>query len=292
MSRISTQQKTMLNSSLTLPPVTVDIPLPQQLALLLPEISSPDTRQYIEAIFTGSARLLSAVTVAAKAISAGAATQDVGPFFSALAQECRYLLTRMENAEVELMDEDGTLLETLDAIAFALSHEMGRAFTIDFSHDGSEGEERCLRADLIRACGLLENCLQQSVVTLAQTLDPRLTAEDIFNSFRERREQSLLLHAELKSLFELVKRMESAAGPLMTSRILYAVRQFRYEYMHLLMYRDWDEFERFADEMEVKLDSQEEFAPLLHRFSCYLETLIRHVGMRASLAENPAQQEA
>jgi hypothetical protein len=49
------------------------------------------------------------------------------------------------------------------------------------------------------------------------------------------------------------------------------------------MYRDWDEFEHFADALEESYESVETFAKLLHTFACYLTTLHGQVNLRSVL---------
>ncbi|HYE64953.1 MAG TPA: hypothetical protein VD966_05190, partial [Pyrinomonadaceae bacterium] len=60
----------------------------------------------------------------------------------------------------------------------------------------------------------------------------------------------------------------------------------RHGSMHYLMYRDWEEFERFVVEV-MDTRSAGELAPVLHRFARYLETLLGQVRMRAVLNDHP-----
>jgi hypothetical protein len=163
-----------------------------------------------------------------------------------------------------------------------MGHELRRVFAGELTR----GRPRTTAGLVIRACGLVENCLQQSVITLAKAVDPSVTGVEIFEDYRERRESSLALRRELGTLAELI----ATAGSRETSvlgnvSVLRHVRRFRYEHMHLLMYRDWEQFERFADALEENYESVETFRKLLHTFSCYLTTLHGQVCLRAVLSD-------
>jgi hypothetical protein len=50
------------------------------------------------------------------------------------------------------------------------------------------------------------------------------------------------------------------------------------------MYRDWEGFEAFVDEIITTYDEAGNLDPVMHRFAPYLETLINHVNMRTVLS--------
>jgi hypothetical protein len=53
--------------------------------------------------------------------------------------------------------------------------------------------------------------------------------------------------------------------------------------MQFLMYKDWDEYERFTEELVLSIGNSQKLAPVLHSFRCYLETLVGQVKLRAVL---------
>jgi hypothetical protein len=198
--------------------------------------------------------------------------------------ESRHLLTMIETAELRVEELGDALRETFDSVAFAMGHELRRVYEVELARlDGPPGAGLSAAA-AVRACGLFENCFQQSVITLAQAFDPAVTGVAVFDDYKERRDQSLRLRAELSALTARVKAWEAGAGMLANVSVLRHVRRFRYEHMHLLMYRDWEEFEGFADALEDHYESPEQFAHSLHSFTCYVETLCQQVSLRAVLA--------
>ena len=53
--------------------------------------------------------------------------------------------------------------------------------------------------------------------------------------------------------------------------------------MRFLMFKDWESFDRFVEEI-VAARGAVELGPVLHRFSAYLETLFGQINMRAVLS--------
>jgi hypothetical protein len=255
--------------------------LPGRLARVLEGVEEADTRELMGEIFTHASRVLADVRLVRLRLEREG--RAVPSQLREVATESRLLLTLVETAELRVEQISESLRETLDSVAFAMGHELRRVFAGELARFGAEGQPRATAGLVVRACGLVENCLQQSITTLAQVFDPSVTCVDIFDDYRERRESSIVLRAELAALAERVQAASREPGVLAYVAVLRHARRFRYEHMHLLMYRDWEEFERFADALEENYESAGEFARLLHTFSCYLTTLHGQVSLRAVL---------
>lgn len=267
-------------------PARAQVALPARLAVVLEGIGADDARSLMRQIFTHSARVLANVRSIRLALEQEVAGVSVPALLREVSAESRLLLTLVETAELRVEQITEGQRETFDAVAFAMGHELRRVFAGELTRRGAEGRPRATAGLVIRACGLVENCLQQSVITLAQAFEPAVTGVDIFEDYRERRESSLALRAELGALAERVQAGLREQSLLANVSVLRHVRRFRYEHMHLLMYRDWEEFERFADALEQHYESVEACAKLLHTFSCYLTTLHGQVSLRSVLSDN------
>lgn len=266
-------------------PARAEVALPARLALVLEGIGVEDARRLMRDIFTHSARVLTNVRRIRLELEQEGAGRSVPALLREVSAESRLLLTLVETAELRVERVTDAQRDTFDSVAFAMGHEMRRVFAGELTRNAAGGRPRATAGLVIRACGLVENCLQQSVITLAQEFDPAVTGVDIFEDYRERRESSLALRAELGALAESVEAGAREQSLLANVSVLRHVRRFRYEHMHLLMYRDWEEFERFADALEQNYESVEAFARLLHTFSCYLTTLHGQVSLRSVLKD-------
>lgn len=263
----------------------VAVALETKLAPLLEGIGADDVRELVREVFAYVSRLLGHVGEARAELERDESSAAVPPLLRQVRVESRHLLTVIETGELRVEELGDELRDTLDSVAFAMGHELRRVYEVELIALDEAAGKRVSPAVAVRACGLFENCFQQAVITLAQAFDPAVTGVSIFEDYKERREQSLSLLAELSALVAKVKRWEIGDGLLGNVSVLRQVRRFRYQYMHLLMYRDWEEFEAFTDALEERYESPDEFAAAIHAFACYVETLYQQVSLRSVLAE-------
>jgi len=191
--------------------------------------------------------------------------------------------TEKEALQVEGLGEN--LYEVLDGMSFALRHEVRRVFEEHGEEPNAEEPPEITHAKLNDAHRVLTNCLQQSIITLAQVFDPRLDGRQLFNNSKARLKQSLILCKDLWTLTNLVKRAQLDTNDQSISLVLHRIESFRSSSMHFLMYKDWGHFERLARELEASVRKQFDYGQLLHKLSTYLETLLGQVKNRAVLAE-------
>lgn len=175
------------------------------------------------------------------------------------------------------------LSETLDGIAFALSHDVKRVDselkTLNWKAGEQLGEGKVAYMQ-----GLLSNCLQQSIITLAQVFDPSLNGARLFDNNKARLIQSLILCRDLMDMLQTVHGCENDLAR--QSRVLTVqVKRFRNESMQFLMYKDWQEFESITESLMISVPETSEPGSPLHSFKCYLETLLGQVKLRAVLVD-------
>ncbi|HEX9723672.1 MAG TPA: hypothetical protein VGC53_05255, partial [Vicinamibacteria bacterium] len=132
--------------------------------------------------------------------------------------------------------------------------------------------------------GILRDCFQQSVLQLAQVLEPGLEGKQIFAQFETKLEQSLALRESLVRLMETVHLFQRTRGEDSASMLKRSVAEFYERSLKNLMYRDWGGFELFFGEI-LKCESIPGLMQIAHRFETYLVTLLREVSKRAVLQE-------
>jgi hypothetical protein len=261
--------------------------LQEQIASLLEEIDEPMLRTLVMRIFSDLARLLEYLRMAETALESEPAPLENIPFFMLVHEEARALQFFIENRALRAeVCKRAHLSDALEGISFALRHELKRVYEQELSGLGAGESDRIIRGRITYARGLLGNCFQQSLIILAQAFDQSLTGAQLFNDLPTRVEQSLVLRRDLWTLVRLARRAEADAGLESTIAFIQYLETFRHGSMHYLMYRDWQVYERFVDEV-MATGSIAEIAPILNRFACYLETLFGQVRMRAVLANHP-----
>lgn len=177
------------------------------------------------------------------------------------------------------------LYEVLDGTSFALRHEVRRVFEEGLQELSNDEPREITQAKIADAHRILTNCLQQSIITLAQVFDPRLDGRLLFDNSRSRLKQSLLLCKDLWIMINLVRRAVRRFDEDLINQVIDRVKAFRNGSMHYLMYRDWGHFERIVEELTSSLRGDLDSEPVLHQFLCYLETLLSQVKLRGVLAE-------
>ncbi len=218
----------------------------------------------------------------------------VGALFGGVRAQAAALLAHLTATVVRDEGLGEEFREVLDGIRFVVAHEMGKVFSYEFPGITSDGPPKFTRAELTRAWGLLHNCLQQTAITLARTINPETAGQQLFEDYRAKTENSLTLYRELHVLLQKIKTAEKSSGILLKHALVRHLEHFREETMHFLMYKDWGEFGRFVDEVKRAFEEMEDFDNVLHGFAQYLSTLIHHVGMREVLhtRNGPAAKDA
>ncbi len=176
------------------------------------------------------------------------------------------------------------LSETLDGISFAMSHDVKRIFDSELKALNWKAGEHLSKGKVAYIQGLLTNCLQQSIITLAQVFDPSLDGARLFDNNKARLRESLILCRDLIDMLQMVHTAETdLAGQLPI--LLNRAHIFRNESMQFLMYKDWQEFEAVTESLMLSEAKTSEPGSPLHSFKCYLETLLGQVKLRAVLVD-------
>jgi hypothetical protein len=260
--------------------------LQTQLNQLLAEVGDQMQRALLLRIFSDLGRLLDYLRMAETALEQECSPLENLAFFTLIHDEALSLRDFIEQRALGDDCLNAELRDALDGISFALTHELRRVFEQELSGVSASESDRTVRGRITHARGLLSNCFQQSLITLVQVFNPAVTGVQLFNDLPTRVEQSIVLRKDLWTLVQLARRAEVGGDLESTISFIQYLETFRHGSMHYLMYRDWQVYERFVDEV-METGSVSELAPVLDRFACYLETLFGQVRMRAVLANHP-----
>lgn len=180
------------------------------------------------------------------------------------------------------------LSEELERTGFAVRHELRAIFGrllvgVETLEDASEA-----RARLSEAHDLLRNCFQQSTISLAQLLHASFDGADVFEDLRLKRENSRRLYEDLDALLRSARNAERRSDRVSLTLFNARLEHFRCDSMRHLMQKDTETCQRFVEDFHT-LPRQGGESPrfFLHRFSCYLEILVKHVSMRSVLSKEP-----
>jgi hypothetical protein len=274
------------------PPVEAPSPAPAKpdqpdpldaLISALTERTGPPLGKRLHHILTELSRLIKYLQLIEPQLSEDGPPRKTIVIFRAVHERAHALSNFVNVAAAETERSDETLYEVLNGIGFALRHELHRVYEAGAPGLVAAEDSGPTGGRAIRAHGLLLNCFQQSIITLLQALDPTLDGFSLFEDFKVKREQSIVLYGELLSLLAKVRKAQNEFGLLQSISLTNSLNQFRLETLHFLMYQDWAEFEGFIAEIVETHDDARAFLEALRKFTSYLETLIAQVSLRTVL---------
>jgi len=116
--------------------------------------------------------------------------------------------------------------------------------------------------------------------------DPDLAGDEVFTSFQTKLEQSLQIRLDIWRLLVYVRQFVETGTKEQVAQLIERIALFRDASLKYLMYKDWDSYETFLEEVIVAR-TIEEINGVMHKFSVFLETLLGQVNMRAVLQDHP-----
>ncbi len=251
------------------------------LAVLVENLKPASLGMTMRRVFTDFARLLDYLQLIEKKVQQDQLLASTLSVFTNVHKESLALIEQIDADMLHLEGADEELLSTLDGISYAIGHEISRVYGFELVGI-NDPQALPIRAKLERAHGLLRNCFQQSIIALTQVFNPALDGEELFNDFHMRREEALTLYRDLWNLVGLARRADKECDQFSVALLLAHLRRFRDGSMCYLMYRDWEEYERFVKQVTAARRILE-IGPALEGLTCYLETLLGQVRLRSVL---------
>lgn len=260
--------------------------LPEPLQQLLDELHPDKLNADVRRIFVDLNRLIDYLRWIGAALRADRPLKHTLGAFTLLYEEGRSLQDLIDKRALRGGASEGEIFDALDSTAYALNMELRKVFGHELIGLSALKEAPLIYVKVEQAHGLLNNCFQQSTVALAQLFDPSVDGTQLFHTFQNRLEQSIELCRDLWRLLKFVRHAGNERDRYPVSSFKSRLHAFREGSLRFLMYKDLEAYERFAQEIGAARGAVE-LTPVLHRFDCYLETLLGQVRMRAVLADQP-----
>lgn len=243
------------------------------------------------AVFSAFAHLLARLRFIEESLRGDVPLKQMLPVFTLVREETRVLLDMIEVRTLRIENLEREVFDVLDGTAYAVRMELRKTFEFELAGLSASRHAPQVYAKVENAHGLLRDCFQQSVFALVQIFEPGLDGKSLFSTFQTKLEQSLALRRDVAGLLRLVRRTQQEQDGGAHALLLERLDAFRDGSLRFLMYKDWESYERFAEEAVASRGAAER-AAVLHRFEAYLETLFGQVNMRAVLAEYPFDSSA
>lgn len=252
-----------------------------QLSAILARIENEEVGELLCGVFADLNRLLGYLDGVAAALRLDEKPDEAFFLLDAIRSEGLATACGLDSScgDAELPAE---LSEELERTCFALRHELRTVSERILPGPEAEAEEARVR--LKDAHDLLRNCFQQSIIALARVFDPALDGAHLFRDLRAKRDNSLRLYEDLSALLRITRhtlwRGDEDARQLFAERL----EDFRDGSLQYLMQKDCDACLGFVADFDAARRTGG-MSFFLHRFSCYLELLLKHVSMRSVLAD-------
>ncbi len=263
--------------------------LPPELADCLQDKNiSAAVESDLRIVFPYFGRLLKYLSVVEEMLRQDKPLKPALLIFAAIYEQLQEMMRFIDNRLLRFRDENAPLFEALDCVVYATSVEIRKIYSHELAEVSETRQAPLIYAKMEAAHSLLRDCVQQSLIGLAQTVEPELKAIQIFPNFRIKLDESLVLRQKIWELKKNVQSVENSPESSDLKALRKELNEFVATTMRYLMFKDWETFERFVEEI-VRTRNNSDLTPVLHRFGAYLETLFGQVNIRAVLADHPFQ---
>ncbi len=208
------------------------------------------------------------------------------PVFILVRAETEALIEFIETRLMRLPNLLPDVTDAFDATVYALEMELQKIYGRELIGFAELNQAPPIYARVENAHGLLRDCFQQSLVALAVVFDPGFDGAAAFDMFQTKLEQSLHLREDIWRLLCHLRRFESRPEKTAVAPLIERITLFRDTSLRFLMYKDWDEYDRFLDTVQ-SARNLEELLKTIHLLSTFLETLLGQINMRAVLVNHP-----
>lgn len=257
-----------------------------RLAAIIKGITSDQLRQDVAKILLELFRLLRYLNFIADDLEKDKPLKNSLLVFSLINSEVRLLLEFIESKVLKLRRLPQEVFQAVDSVAYALNMELRKIFSRELVGFVYLRQAPPIYAKVENSHGLLRDAFQQSIVALAQVFDPDLRGDELFPQFQTKLEQSMTIRADIWRLLVFVRGFIEAGTKEGVAPLIERIALFRDSSLKFLMYKDWDSYEQFLEEIIVAR-TLGEVIDGLHRFAVFLETLLGQVNMRGVLVEQP-----
>lgn len=244
-----------------------------------------DVNSDIQAIIFDQARLLERLRIVEGCLKRDQPLKQTLPIFCLVNEEARLLLEFIDGRLHRAEHFERPVFDALDGMNYAIAMELRKVYARELVGLAALRQSPSIYARVENSHGLLRDCFQQSIVAVAQLIEPTIDVSRLFDNFQTRLEQSLILRRDLWELLQIVRLAERERDKHPISRLLDRLAAFRDGSLRYLMYKDWEACERFMEEVAAARGAVE-VTPVLHRFGAYLETLFGQVNMRNVLLDH------
>lgn len=142
-----------------------------------------------------------------------------------------------------------------------------------FHHDTNKLKKRQMIQNVVV---IAEVAIQELIETVARLLKPGISGSSIFEKYVSRRQKSIEVKKKLIRLHTKINDYFTHKGEIAPSEIFFDINQFMESDLNYLLYKDWNEFLSFYDNLN-RTNFSAEFEPTLRSFHSYLTRVLKEI---------------
>ena len=123
---------------------------------------------------------------------------------------------------------------------------------------------------------IAEVAVQELIETVALLFKPGICGSSIFENYVSRKQKSLEVKKKLIRLHTKVNDYFASKGGISPSEIFFDINQFMESDLNYLLYKDWNEFLSFYDNLN-RTNFSAEFEPTLRAFHSFLTRVLKEI---------------
>jgi len=256
------------------------------LARIMDRVSDRRSKRELGTLFIGLFKGLHYADVASASMARPASRRRTLVLFSRIWSLAHSLSDYIRT--MLLKDEPATSgrAEALDRLLFSTDMELRKVLEGELVDVAHLKESRLAQERMENACGILRDLFQQNILALAEVYAGPVDSRKIFPEHVTRRQQSLRLREELWGLVVSCRRFQESPDKKRLEALLDELASFRRGGMKYLMFKDWTAFDRFASGFSRDCTTKT-FLSASHQFEIFTKTLIREIGKRQVLVDEP-----
>jgi hypothetical protein len=123
---------------------------------------------------------------------------------------------------------------------------------------------------------IAEVAVQELIETVARLFKPGISGSSIFENYVSRKQKSIEVKKKLIRLHTKINDYFTRKGEITPSEIFFDINQFMESDLNYLLYKDWNEFLSFYDNLN-RTNFSAEFEPTLRSFHSYLTRVLKEI---------------
>ena len=123
---------------------------------------------------------------------------------------------------------------------------------------------------------IAEVAVQELIETVARLFKPGISGSSIFENYVSRKQKSIEVKKKLIRLHTKINDYFTRKGSIAPSEIFFDINQFMETDLNYLLYKDWNEFLSYYDNLN-RTNFSAEFEPTLRAFHSFLTRVLKEI---------------